>query len=57
MRKAIPEGKVKKESNFHWSIAAMFIGLFFGIFTFAFIGMATVVSKIFLSKVTENGST
>lgn len=51
MGKKIDGGKVKKESDFHWSVAAMFIGLFFGIFTFAFIGMATVISKIFLSKV------
>lgn len=49
-KQAIP-GKKKAEDNFHWSIAAMILGLFFGIFTFAFIGMATMVSKFFLSKV------
>lgn len=51
VKKQVSSGAGKSNSNFHWSVAAMFIGLFFGIFTFAFIGMATVVSKIFLSKV------
>lgn len=41
----------KSETNFHGSVALMFFGILFGIFTFVFIGMATFVSKIFLSKI------
>lgn len=49
--KKIKSADSKGENNFHWSIALMFIGMIFGIFTFVFIGMATFVSKIFLSKI------
>lgn len=41
----------KKENGIYWSVITMLFGLFLGIFTFTFIGSATVVSKIFLSKV------
>lgn len=40
----------KPESSFHFSIAAMFAGMFFGIFTFVFIGTSTFISKFLLSK-------
>lgn len=43
--------KYGKEGNFQWQIAAMLIGLFAGIFTFAFIGLSTLVSFMFLSQV------
>ena len=51
MQKKISSEIQKKETGFYWQIICMFAGLFFGIFTFAFIGSATLVPNIFLSKI------
>ena len=51
MQKKISSDIKKKEPGFYWQIICMFAGMFFGIFTFAFIGSATLVPNIFLSKI------